>query len=206
VSSIWVEVLESNADRALGLMEAAIRDCTDELWSQPMWEVADEAPDGDVRGPSGDLVTDPAARRALIQRYAAPWAVAWHALERFDFMLTGGFVPWEIWPGFQGRTGWTPPPSRSVWDRPYGGLDVTTLSEPWARGDLLAFSAYCRERVAQTLEDLTEERARTRIGRSREPYIGRVIDKVGHVIEHGAQIRQFITTEASTVASSAVDP
>jgi hypothetical protein len=192
VASIWVEILESNVDRALGLMEAAVRDCSEELWRTPMWEVPD-LPDSEVRNPAGDLVTDPTARHALVQLYATPWAISWHALERFDFMLTGGFVPWEIWPGFRGRTGWTPPPARSVWHRPYGGLDVTTLSEPWSRLDVLDFAASCRARVAETLEGLTEEQATTRIGRRREPYVARVIDKMGHVIEHGAQIRQFIT-------------
>jgi len=199
VTLIWVEILDSNLRRALGLMEAAVRDCTDELWSTPMWEVPDRPLESEVRGPAGDLVTDITARHALVQLYAMPWAVAWHALERFDFMLTGGLVPWEIWPGFQGRTGWTPAPVRSAWDRPYGGLDITTLSEPWSRGDLLEFTTYCNERVAETLKDLTEEQATTGIGRRREPYIARVIDKMGHVIEHGAQIRQFITAAGITV-------
>ena len=203
MTSIWVEILDGNLHRALDLMEAAVRDSTDELWSTPMWEVLDPPPDGEVRGPAGDVVTDPSARHALVQLYATPWAVAWHALERFDFMLTGGFVPWEIWQGFRGRTGWTPPPARSVWDRPYGGLDVTTLSEPWSRADLLDFTAYCKDRVADTLEELTDEQATTRIGGRREPYVARVIDKMGHVIEHGAQIRQFIT--AAGVSADGVD-
>lgn len=190
---MWVEILEGNLVRALGLMEAAVRDCSDERWQTPMWAVPDPSPGDEVRGPAGERLTDPAARHALVQQHATPWAVAWHALERFDFMLTGGFVPWEIWPGFRGRTGWTPPPVRSVWDRPYGGLDVTTLSEPWTRADVLDYSAYCRGRGAETLEGLTEDRAMTPIGRNREPYVARIIDKMGHVIEHGAQIRQFIT-------------
>lgn len=191
-------MLESNLHRALDFMEAAVGDCPDELWSAPMWEVPDPPPDTEVRGPGGKLVSDPAARRALVQLHATPWAVAWHALERFDFMLTGGMVPWEIWPGFRGRTGWTPPPARSVWDRPYGGLDITTLSDPWRRAEVLDFTAYGKERVAETLENLTEEQATTRIGWRREPYVARVIDKMGHVIEHGAQIRQFITAAGIT--------
>lgn len=80
-----------------------------------------------------------------------------------------------------------------VWDRPCGGLDIPTLSEPWSRADVVDFPAYCRERAAETLEGLTDEQASTRIGRKQEPYVGRVIDKMGRVIEHGAQIRQFIT-------------
>lgn len=207
--SVWGEILESNLQRALGLMEAAVRDCPDEMWSEPMWPVPDPPPDGEVRGPAGDLVTDPADRHALVQLYATPWAVAWHALERLDFMLTRGVVPWEVWPGLQGRTGWTPPPARSVWDRPYGGLDITTLSLPWSRDDVLDFTAYCKDRGTETLKDLTEERATTRIGGRKELYVARVIDKMGHVIEHGAQIRQFITAAVTTAdrpAGSAASP
>src|ERR1700729_326738 len=39
MSSIWVESLGRNFESALGLLEAAIRDCTDELWEASMWEV-----------------------------------------------------------------------------------------------------------------------------------------------------------------------
>ena len=203
MASVWVEILGSNLNRALDLMEAAVRDCTDELWVAPMWDVPGPHDGDEVRGPGGVLVSDPAARHALVQLYATPWAVAWHALERLDFMLTGGFVPWEVWPGLEGRAGWTPPPARSVWDRPYGGLDVTTLSDPLLRDDLLAFTAYCRERVDETLEDLTDERAVTPIGRRSEPYAARLVDKMGHVIEHGAQIRQFITAAGIIAAEGA---
>ena len=198
MTSIWVEVLETNVHRALGLLEAAVRDCTDELWHTPMWAVPDPPHERDVRGPAGDLVTDPGGRHDLVQMYAAPWAISWHALERFDFMLTGGFVPWRIWEGFEGRTGWTPEPVRSVWDRPYGGLDITTLSEPWSRQDVLAFTQYCHERAVETVSGLTDELASARIGRRREPYVARVVEKMGHVIEHGAQIRQFITAAGVT--------
>jgi hypothetical protein len=172
VDSIWGEVLGSAAHRAFDLMAAAVRDCTDELWRAPMW---DATQDGD----------DP--------RHATPWAISWHALERLDFMRTVGFEPWEIWPGFEGRTGFTPPPVRSVWEPPYGGLDITTLSEPWSRADILEYVAYCRRRMDDTLANVTDDRATTRIGRSNETYAARLVDKVGHVIEHGSQIRQFIT-------------
>ena len=198
MASIFVEILEGNFLRSLALMEAAVRDCPDDLWDTPMWDVPAPGPEDEVRGAGGGIVTGAEARLAAVQRYATPWAIAWHALERFDFMLTGGFVPWEIWPGFEGRTGWTPPPVRSVWDRPYGGLDVTTLAEPWSRDDLVGFTGYCRQRVADTLDGLTDERATTPIGSRGEPYVGRLIDKMGHVIEHGAQIRQFITAAAVT--------
>src|SRR2546423_15562561 len=104
---MWVESLGGNFQQALGLMEAAIRDCPDELWQANMWEVPDDA--AEVRSVDGNLVTDPAERHALVQRIGQPWGVAWHALEILDFKLTGGTVPWgpdpQPWSRFEGRTG-----------------------------------------------------------------------------------------------------
>ena len=200
MTSIWLESLGRNFDTAFDLMATAVQDCSDELWHASMWAVHDgDDPAREVRDADGCVVTDPAERRALVQLYSTPWAVSWHALERLDFILTAGRVPWEIWPGFAGRTGYTPPPVRSVWEPPYGGLDVTTISEPWSRGDLLAFTDYCRQRVNDSLEGLTDEMLATRLSRRGEPHASRLIDKLGHVIEHGSQIRQFIT--AASMAS-----
>src|SRR2546421_9136009 len=117
MASVWVESLGQNMQAALDLIEAAILDCTDELWQANMWGVP--SPAGEVRGPEGNLVTDPAERHALVQRMGQPWGVAWHALEILDFKLTGGFVPWgpdpQTWPRFGGN----------------GIDDITTLSAPW---------------------------------------------------------------------------
>jgi hypothetical protein len=198
MTSIWVESLGGNFQTAFDLMEAAVRDCTEQLWHANMWDVPDPDAASEVRGRDGNLVTDATERHELVQLYSTPWGIAWHALERLDFMLTGGFVPWEIWPGFEGRTGFTAPPVRSVWESPYGGLDITTISEPWSRADLLRFTDYLRQRVVDTLKELTDERAATHIGRRAEPYVARLIGKMGHVIEHGSQIRQFITAAGVT--------
>jgi hypothetical protein len=175
VASIWVDSLGPNFQTALDLMEAAIQDCTDELWQANMWEVPTDA--AEVRGPNGDLITDPAKRRALVQRYGQPWYVAWHGLEVLDANLNGGFTPWKPWPPFGGK----------------GIVDTMALSGPWSRADLVGYTEYCRQRVVDTLAEVTDERAATVIGRRGQPYAARLIDKLGHVIEHGSQIRQFIT-------------
>jgi hypothetical protein len=176
MASIWVDTLGPNFRTALDLIEAAIHDCPDELWQANMWEVPGQH--AEVRGADGELVTDPDEQHALVQRNGQPWGVAWHALEVLDANLSGRFSPWEPWGPFGGRT----------------GLDITSLVEPWSRDDLLGYVDYCRQRVTDTLEDLTDERAATLIGRRAQPYVARLIDKLGHVIEHGSQIRQFITS------------
>jgi hypothetical protein len=193
MTSIWVESLGTCFQRAFDLIEAAVRDCTDELWQANMWEVPDDDGAREVRGPDGNLVADPAGRRALIQRYGTPWGVAWHALERLDFLLTGGFVPWEIWPPLRQRlaegTAAALPAATGV--RGHTGLDILTMSTPWSRSDLLAYTDYCRQCVVDTLKEVTDEKAATLVGR--RTYAARLMQAQDHVIEHASQIRQFIT-------------
>jgi hypothetical protein len=194
MSSVWVESLAGRFQRALDLLEAAIRDCTDELWRSNMWEVPDDDSARAVRGPDGVLVTDRAERRALVQRYGTPWAIAWHALERLDFLLAGGFVPWEIWPPLSERlangTAAAEPAAAGV--SGHTGLDVLAMSTPWTRSDLLEYTDYCRQRAADALEQVTDERAATQ--RGRKSYAERLMQAYDHVVEHASQIRQFITT------------
>jgi hypothetical protein len=103
MTSIWVESLGRNFEAALALLEAAMRDCTNELWESSMWEVPVRDADKDLHGPDGHLVTDPVSRHALTQRHSTPWGVAWHALEVVDYDLTGDFAPWSPPPPFTGR-------------------------------------------------------------------------------------------------------
>lgn len=189
---MWVESLQERFDRAFDLMEAAIRDCADEHWQSNMWEVADDDPSREVRGPNG-VVADPAKRRELVQRFGTPWGVAWHALERLDFLLTGGFVPWEVWPPLAERLadGTAAVLPAAPGSTGHTGLDLLTLSTPWTRGDLLEYVGYCRQRTADTLPSVTGERASAR--RGRRTYAGRLLQAYDHVVEHAAQIRQFIT-------------
>jgi hypothetical protein len=192
LTSIWVESLGSRFQHAFDLMEAAVRDCTDEMWQANMWEVPDD-PAREVRNPSGDFVTGPAERHVLVQRDGTPWGVAWHALERLDFLLTGGFVPWEIWPPLLERladgTALALPAAAGV--SGHTGLDILTMSTPWSRSDLLTYSDYCRQRVVDTLKEVTDARAAMLSGRT--TYAARLMQAQDHVVEHASQIRQFIT-------------
>ncbi|MGH2587945.1 MAG: hypothetical protein ACRDJE_23740, partial [Dehalococcoidia bacterium] len=85
MASIWVESLNRNFERALDLLAAAVRDCTDELWETSMWLVPAPQPDHQFLNSDWNPVTDPAQRSALLQRWverrSTPWSVAWHAME-----------------------------------------------------------------------------------------------------------------------------
>ncbi len=122
MTSIWVESLGRNFEAALRLLEAAIQDCTDELWETSMWEVSVKDADKDQHGSDGHPVTDPVSRHAMAQRHSTPWGVAWHALEVLDYDLTGGFAPWSPPPPFTGKAHWR---------------DLAMLPTAWPRSDLL---------------------------------------------------------------------
>ena len=182
MASIWVESLGRNFEHALGLLEAAMGDCPDELWESSMWEVPVRAADKDLHGPDGQLVTDPGSRHALTQRSSTPWGVAWHALEVLDYDLTGEFAPWSPPPPLTGKAHWR---------------DLTMLPTSWSRSDLLGYLDYCRQRVRETLKDMTDEKAGTLLPPAHryrgQPYAWILTGIPGHTIEHASQIRQFIT-------------
>jgi hypothetical protein len=190
---VWVEALGTRFEHALDLLRAAVRGCNDELWHASMWEVPIDATRV-VRGADGHPVVDPDERHVRVQNEAAPWGVAWHALERLDFLLTGGFVPWRIWPPlaerFAERTAAPHVPATGV--SGHTGLDIATMNSPWTRSDVLAYLEYCRRRVDETLDELTDDKAATLVGR--KTYAARLMQAQDHVVEHAAQIRQFITT------------
>lgn len=181
MGSIWVESLGRNFDAALDLLADAVRDCTDELWETSMWDVP--APDAnyELRGPDGRAVTEPMERRALVQRWSAPWSVAWHVLECFDYDLNGDLAPWTPPDPFAGKPHWR------FW----------SSVPPWSRTEIVGYLDYCRQRARDTLAGVTEEKAATPLPPSHryrgQPYAWVITSLVGHTTEHGSQIRQFIT-------------
>jgi hypothetical protein len=187
MTSIWVESLGRNFEEALELLAAAVRDCTDELWESSMWEVPAGLFGAEPPGPDGKPVTDPTACKALVQRRSTPWSVAWHALECLDYDLTGEFGPWAPPPPFTGKPHWR----------------LTSLPAAWTRAEILGYIGYCRQRVRDTLAGMTDEKAATPLPPahrySGQPHAWIITGAVGHTIEHGSQIRQFIT--AASMAS-----
>jgi hypothetical protein len=118
---------------------------------------------------------------------SAPWNLAHHALYAADLDLSGAFGPWE-----------PPPPFRDH----VSGLP----SRVFTRDELLGYVEYCRERARSTLDGMTEEAAARPLPsghRFRGVPFGMLVGNVPlHIVEHAAQIRQFLT--AAGVKAQAV--
>ena len=186
MASIWVESLGRNIEQALDLLAAAVRDCTDARWETPMWPLPAPDPDRQFLGSDWNPVTDPAQRRALVQRWvqrwSTPWSVAWHALEGLDYDLTGEFGLWAPPPPFTGHPHWR---------------DLPSLHAAWSRSEMRAYIDYCRQRVRTALAGMTDEQAATPLPPAHryrgQPHAWIITGLVGHTTEHASQIRQFIT-------------
>jgi len=180
--SVWVESVRRSLDEALELLAAAVRDCPDELWRAPMWRVQASEIVGEVRDVGGRPVTDPAQRDALVQRWSAPWSVAWHALGILDYDLTGELDAWAPPPPFAGKPHWQ---------------TFTSLPVPWSPSEIGGYIDYCRQRVRDTLVGMTEDKAATLLPPEHRykgrPYAWIVTSLVGHTTAHATQIRQLTT-------------
>ena len=132
-----------------------------------MWQTdlwPDEAPTGPT--PHGGL------------HGSAPWFLGYHALTCLDYDLVGDLEPWA--------------PPQPFDDNTYG-----FPNRVFTRSELLGYLDWCRGRVGQTVDALTEESA-ARLLPGTHRYAGMAFGVVvgtspGHVIEHAAQIRQFLT-------------
>jgi hypothetical protein len=182
MASIWVVSLGRSFEQALGMLVAAVQDCTDELWETSMWLVPVPDPNRELLGPNGKLITDPAERCALVQRWSTPWGVAWHALECLDYDLSGSLAHWAPPSPFMGHPHWR---------------DLTSLPAAWSRSEMLTYIDYCRQQVRSTLADMTDEKAATPLPPAHryggQPHAWIITSLVGHTTEHASQIRQFIT-------------
>jgi hypothetical protein len=109
---------------------------------------------------------------------SAPWFLGYHALTTLDYDLTGEFEPWA-------------PP------QPFDDNTYSFPNRMFTKPELLGYVDWCRGRVPQTLDALTEEMAARPLP-SAHRYHGMLFGVlVGsmplHVVEHASQIRQFLT-------------
>jgi hypothetical protein len=109
---------------------------------------------------------------------SAPWFLAYHSLSCLDYDLTGEFEPWA-------------PP------QPFDENTFASPNRVFTKAELLGYVSWCRARVRETLEDLTEEMAARPLPsthRKRGVLFGTMVGSIPlHVVEHASQIRQFLT-------------
>lgn len=155
------------------------------MWRVQSSEIAGEVYDGD-----GSTITDPAQRDARIQRWSEPWSVAWHALEVLDYDLTGELDTWTPPPPFAGNPHWQ---------------TFTSLRVAWSQSEIGEYIDYCRQRVHDSFDDMTEDKAATLLPAAHryagKPYAWILTSLIGHTIAHATQIRQFLNA-AGTPPSS----
>jgi hypothetical protein len=140
---------------------------------ESLWESdlwPDEAPTGPT--PHGGL------------HGSAPWFLAYHSLLTLDYDLAGELEPWE-------------PP------KPFDENTYGFPNRAFTRAELLGYADYCGERARRTLDDQFEEKASLQLPdahRDHGTLYGVIVGGIPlHVIEHAAQIRQFLTTEGVKV-------
>jgi hypothetical protein len=162
VPNTFAQSLSHNFEEALGLLEAALTDCTDDLWQTDLWP--DEAPTGPE--PHGGL------------HGSAPWFLGYHALSCLDYDLTGEFEPWG-------------PP------KPFDDNTYAHPNRVFTKPELLGYVDWCRGRVRQTVDALTEETAVRPLPSAHRKHgvvFGVLVGSMPlHVVEHASQIRQFLS-------------
>ena len=186
MTSIWADSVAAALDDGLIKLALAVEVCEGAVWETSMWDVPARNPAHPLAGPDGALVTDPAKRLALVQRFSTPWCVAWHALEVLDYDLTGDLAPWAG------------PPAPFA-DHPHW-RDFTSVPGPWRQPEVLAYIEHCRQRVRDTFNGLTDERAATPLPathrRAGTPFAMILTGLVAHTNEHAAQILQHVNAVA----------
>jgi hypothetical protein len=192
MGTMWADSVRRSLDEAVVLLGAVVEDCPDELWRAPMWRVQPSEIVGDVYDDHGVPISDPAHRDARIQRWSHPWSVAWHALEVLDYDLAGELVPWAPPPPFAGNPHWR---------------TFTSLPVAWSHSQIAGYVDHCRQRIRDSLDDLTEDQAATPLPASHryagKPYAWVVTSLIGHTTAHAMQIRQFTGASERPTGSQA---
>ena len=115
---------------------------------------------------------------------SAPWFLAYHALTTLDYDLAAELEPWG-------------PP------KPFDENTYSFPNRAFTRAELLGYVDYCGERARRTLDDQFEGKASMQIPdahRYKGTLYGVMVGGIPlHVIEHAAQIRQFLTSEGVMV-------
>jgi len=96
--------------------------------------------------------------------------------------------------------------SRRGRDRPFRSpdhphwRDFTSVPRPWQQSEVLGYIEHCSQRVRDTFDGLTDERAATPLPaghrKAGTPYARILVGLVAHTNEHAAQILQHVNAFA----------
>ena len=175
-------------EAAIDQLEAALRECPDDLWDRSVWVVKKTDPwiwpkDGQAHGRTEES----------IQVFSTFWLVAYHCLFFLDFYLWDGTGEWATPPTFAGG-----PEEESIDE--HGAARPPTVR--YTREQLLGYATYGRERARRVLGEVSPSQLRLvmpkghpRAGQSFRAVIRANLE---HVREHGSQLAEFVASGGIT--------
>jgi hypothetical protein len=176
-------------DAAIDVLEAALRDCPDELWAASMWQV----PRTDRwMWPQPGVEPIPERTEESIQRFSAFWVIAHHCLWFLDFYVRAdptGFASPEYVRGGPPELPW---PADGAAPLPEGSF---------SREALLRYAEHGRNQIRERIESMPEAEFQDACG-PHHPHAGKTLLELldvnlEHVIEHGGQMAGFVRDRAS---------
>ena len=179
------EAVIRDFDEAIDRLEAALRDCPDDLWEASLWEV--KRTDAWIWPSSGE--PEPGRTDETIQVFSAVWMVAYHCLFYLDFYMTTDMSAFQ-----------TPEYIR-------GGVEEDPINEHGAarfpdsvypRELLLRYLDHGRTRMRDVLSSSTDEDLKKTCPQY-HPHAGKTFEQLvhvnlAHVREHGEQIDSLVAT------------
>jgi hypothetical protein len=170
-------------DAAIDILEAALRDCPDELWEASMWHVPRTDPwVWPVEG------TEPIPERTdeSIQEFSAFWVIAYHCLWFLDF-----YVSTE--PGFESPDYVRGGPEEMAW--PADGA-APFATQVFSRDVLLKYADHGRRRVRERIQTVPDDEFEKRC-HGGHPHAGTTLLQLlkvnlAHVREHGTQLADLV--------------
>jgi hypothetical protein len=174
-------------DDAIDELEAALRECPDDLWEASLWEVKRT----DAWIWPADNKPEPGRTDESIQVFSAVWVVAYHCLFYLDFYTTTDMASFETPEFIRG----------GVEEDPINEFGTAKFPEPvYPRELLLKYLDHGRARVRDVLSSATDEDLAKRCP-TYHPHVGKTLAELlevnlAHVREHGGQIRAFVAEHA----------
>jgi|SRR5581483_10595846 len=177
--------MRTEFDEAIAVLEQGLRDCPDEHWESPLWEV--KRTDAWIWPQNGE--PEPGRTDETIQTFSHVWLVAYHCLFYLDFYTTTDTANFQTPEYIRG----------GVEEDPINEFGTTKFPDQvYPRELLLKYLDYGRTKLHHVLETVTEEELAA-VCPPGHPWQGTTLAgllqvNLSHVREHGGQIRNFLAS------------